>query len=37
MFTPDAPQMGESPATYSVTVTLFAMGCVLTFKSFGPN
>jgi len=33
MFLPGAQQLGESPITYAVTGTLFAMGCVMTFKS----
>jgi hypothetical protein len=34
MFMPEAQQLGESPVTYAVIASLFAMGCVLTLKSF---
>ena len=37
MFVPDAQQLGESPVTYALTAMLFAMGCILTLKSFGRN
>jgi hypothetical protein len=34
MFLPAAQQLGESAATYGVIGTLFAIGCLLTVKSF---
>lgn len=37
MFAPGAPQGGENVVTYGVIAVLFAIGCVLSWKSFVPD